>query len=84
MLTKTKLTLAAVLMLGLASAAQAGGQDDERGGFRVGPMGQPMSSGVNPVYHRSLREAYGYGAYGYVPRHDPTFCESAWFDSRCQ
>jgi hypothetical protein len=23
------------------------------------------------------------GAYGYVPRHDPTFCESAWFDSRC-
>ena len=56
MSTKTSLILAAVLTLGLATAAQAGARDDgEQGGFRVGPQGQVATSGVNPVYHRSLR-----------------------------
>ena len=55
MSTKTSLILAAVLTLGLATAAQAGARDDgEQGGFRVGPQGQVATSGVNPVYHRSL------------------------------
>jgi hypothetical protein len=57
MKTKTSLILAAVLTLGLATAAQAGSKDDgESGGFRVGPLGQTFTSGVNPVYHRSLRD----------------------------
>jgi hypothetical protein len=56
MSTKTSLLLAAVLTLGLATAAQAGAQDDgERGGFRVGPLGQTFGDGVNPADHRSLR-----------------------------
>jgi ABC-type sugar transport system substrate-binding protein len=56
MSTKTSLLLAAVLTLGLATAAQAGAKDDgETGGFRVGPLGQSFSQGVNPVHHRSLR-----------------------------
>jgi hypothetical protein len=56
MSTKTSLILAAVLTLGLATAAQAGAKDDgEQGGFRVGPLGQTFGdSSVNPVYHRSL------------------------------
>ena len=55
-MTKTSLVLAAVLTLGLASAAQAGSKDDsEQGGFRIGPMGQVITDGVNPVHHRSLR-----------------------------
>ena len=47
MLTKTKVVLAAALMLGTASAAMAGDQTDDRGGFVV-----PGSTvGVNPVFH---------------------------------
>jgi hypothetical protein len=58
MLTKTKMLLAAALVLGVASAAQAGGKDDDGGsggGYRVGPLGQSFDSGVNPVYHPSLQ-----------------------------
>ena len=61
MLTKTKIALAAVLLVGVASVAQAGGRDDadRSGGFRVGPTGQGAQDGVNPVDHRSLaRGAY--------------------------
>jgi hypothetical protein len=60
MTTKTSLILAAVLTLGLATAAQAGAQDDgQQGGFRVGPLGQAATQGVNPVYHPSLRDHAG-------------------------
>jgi len=60
MKTKTSLVLAAVLTLGLATAAQAGAKDDgESGGYRVGPLGQTFTSGVNPAYHRSLRDNAG-------------------------
>jgi hypothetical protein len=68
MSNKMTAALAAVLVLGLASVAQAGSKDDPDpvGGFRVGPVGNPAVSGVNPVYHPSLRghatETYGYEA----------------------
>src|SRR6266478_1344635 len=62
MSTKTKIALAAALILGTASAALANDSDDEKGGFVVpGSM-----DGVNPVYHpdifgntRNADQAYG-------------------------
>jgi len=66
MLSMTKFALAATLVLGAASAVQAGSKDDDgaSGGFRVGPMGQSFP-GANPAYHRSMR--HGGGAYAYAP-----------------
>jgi hypothetical protein len=62
MLTRTKIPLVATLLLGVASAANAAGSKDDadhNGGYRVGPLGQIFSSGVNPVDHPSLaRGAY--------------------------
>jgi hypothetical protein len=75
MLVKNTL-IAAALILGAVSAAQAGKDvdPDATGGFVWGPMGQRMGgSAVNPVYHRSLggkRHEYrgeGFRAYGYAP-----------------
>jgi hypothetical protein len=67
MFTTAKLALAAALVLGAASAVQANDNDrNDRGGFRVGPLGQTFS-GANPAYHRSMRYGYGDGAYAYVP-----------------
>jgi hypothetical protein len=70
MFTKTKLALAAALILGAASAAQAANENNggnETGGYRLGPMGQHFS-GVNPVYHRSLRHGrYDNGAFAFFP-----------------
>jgi predicted outer membrane protein len=68
MVTKTKLALAALLMLGIASAAQAGGRDDadHSGGYRTGPLGNDFASGVNPVDHPSLaRGAYASARVGH-------------------
>jgi hypothetical protein len=47
MTNTTKLALAAVLVLGTASIAQAGSKDDPDpvGGFSVGPAGQSLSGG---------------------------------------
>jgi len=61
-MTWTKFALATALVLGLASAAYAGGRDDadHSGGFRVGPVGNLAHSGVNPVDHPSLQGSYGY------------------------
>jgi hypothetical protein len=77
MLSKTKMALAAVFVLGLASAAQAGDRDDpdRGGGSPVGPLGQ-IFDGVNPALHRAFRaESFGQAAtvYGYaaVP-HQPS------------
>jgi len=66
MFSMTKLALAAALVLGAASAVQAGSKDDAgaSGGFRVGPMGQEFP-GANPAYHPSMR--YERGIYAYVP-----------------
>jgi hypothetical protein len=60
MTTKTKFALAALLMIGIASAAQAGSKDDadSSGGFRIGPLGQTL---------RGPGEAFGY-----VPRSGST------------
>jgi hypothetical protein len=67
MLNKTKVALAAALILGTASAALAGDQGEDRGGFVL-----PGSMvGVNPVlhprwfpgyaaHHGSTGESYGY------------------------
>jgi len=69
-MTKVTIALATALLLGVASAACAGSRDDadSSGGYRVGPLGNPAASGVNPVDHPSLRGPYGYGyGYDYVP-----------------
>jgi hypothetical protein len=72
MLTKTKVVLAAALMLGTASAALAGDQNDERGGYVL----PGNTDGVNPVYHRGWFPGYAARhtdtvtagqAYGYAP-----------------
>jgi hypothetical protein len=46
MLTKTKVALAAIAMLGAVSAVQAAGADKEEGvgGFRQGPEGQNLAA----------------------------------------
>ena len=65
MITTTKLAVAALVMFGIASSAQAGGRDDadHSGGFRTGPLGQGFTSGVNPVDHPSTaRSAYASSA----------------------
>jgi hypothetical protein len=49
MLTKTKITLAAVLILGTASAALAESDRDNGGYVLPGNM-----TGVNPVYHPDI------------------------------
>ena len=71
-MTMSKIALVAALVLGAASGAYAGGKDDpdSSGGFRVGPLGQSMNSGVNPVYHRSLHgTTQSRGAYAHAPEH---------------
>ena len=69
MLTKTKIALAAILVLGAGSLAQAANENDggnETGGFRELGPGGVVTDGVNPVYHRSLRGAAS-NAYAFVP-----------------
>jgi hypothetical protein len=73
MLTKTKIVLAAALMLGTASAALASNEND--GGNETGGYVLPGNTdGVNPAYHPRWfpnyprREAARAGsAYGFVP-----------------
>ncbi len=74
MLTKTKMVLAAALMLGTASVALAASDND--GGNESGGYALPGSTdGVNPVYHprwfpSARREAardYAGQAYGFAP-----------------
>jgi hypothetical protein len=69
-LTKTKIALAAALILGTASAALAGDQTEERGGYVM-----PGSlDGVNPAYHPGI---FGNPAvarsYGFVKSQDRTW-----------
>jgi hypothetical protein len=54
--SKTKMAVAAVLMLCVSSAAYAGGSRndaDPSGGYPVGPMGQ-IFEGVNPALHPAI------------------------------
>jgi hypothetical protein len=62
MTTKTKLALAALLILGVASAAQAGSKDDAdaTGGYAVGPLGQSFRGGGDTG-----------NAFGYLPSARP-------------
>jgi hypothetical protein len=58
MLTKLKLVLAAALMLGAGSLAQASSENDggnETGGYVL----PPNMNGVNPVYHPRWFTPYG-------------------------
>jgi hypothetical protein len=58
MLTKTKLALAAALVLGAGSLAQASNENDggnETGGYVL----PPNTDGVNPVYHPRWFPQYG-------------------------
>jgi hypothetical protein len=63
MLTKTKIMLAAALILGTASAALADSDQNDSGGYVVpGSM-----DGVNPAYHPGIfRNAATAKAYGFV------------------
>jgi hypothetical protein len=82
MMTKIKFALAAILVLGAGSLAQA---SDNDGGNETGGFVMPGSmAGVNPAYHPRWFPAYGHvmrsydranaytysgaGAYGFVPR----------------
>lgn len=59
MLTKTKLVLAAALVLGAGSLAQASNEND--GGNETGGYVLPGSmDGVNPVYHPRWFPRYGH------------------------
>ena len=71
MLTKTKLVLAAALVLGAGSLAQAANEND--GGNETGGFVRPGSmDGVNPAYHPGWFPGYAAHqgnagqAYGYV------------------
>src|SRR5437879_10667858 len=65
MFTKTKIAFAAALMVGAASAALASDHEDQSGGFKIGPLGQPMGGpsewGASGAYS-------GRVAYGFLPR----------------
>jgi hypothetical protein len=71
MLTKTKIALAAALILGTASAALAGDSNSEPGGGYVMPG---SLSGVNPADHPAI---FGNPAtakrYGFVQSSDGTW-----------
>jgi hypothetical protein len=60
MLTKTSFAIAAALLLGVASAAQAASESkgEQTGGFIHGSEGQKLGGkAVNPAEHRSTRGA---------------------------
>jgi hypothetical protein len=64
MLTKTKLALAALLVLGAGSLAQAASDND--GGNESGGYVLPGNTdGVNPVYHPGWFPRYGHVARAY-------------------
>ena len=72
MLTKTKIAIAAAVVLGMASAAQAGSKDDPEsaGGFHIGPMGQflgaPSARTASPRW-RLYERRNGMNAYAFAP-----------------
>jgi hypothetical protein len=82
MLSRTKLALAAALILGAAGAAQAANdnQSDPNRGFAYGPLGQRVGgSAVNPVHHLSTRgkihRTTGEGAFAFAPGMSWGSCE---------
>jgi hypothetical protein len=71
MLTKTKIALAAAaIVFSAGSVALASDNDggNDTGGYRELGPGGVVTDGVNPAYHRSLRDAAG-NAFAYVPHY---------------
>jgi hypothetical protein len=73
MLSKTKIALAAVLILGTAPAALAGDQTDERGGYQVQTW-QDIARDRQDIQNRIQRQYHAGNAgsaFGYVvsPKH---------------
>jgi hypothetical protein len=69
MLNKSRFAIAAALILGAVSAAQAANENFDRElGSACGPLHQRMGGrAVNPVYNRTI--CYGRGIYAYAPSH---------------
>ena len=58
MLSKTAITLATALILGVASAAMAANENDQKGGARTfGGPGGGATEGVNSAYHPNAAAA---------------------------
>ena len=58
MLTKTTIALATALILGAASAAMAGNENEQKGGARTfGAPGIGATSGINPAQHPNAAAA---------------------------
>ena len=86
MLTKSRLAIAAALLLGLASAAQAGpeNQSDPQRGFPYGPLGQRMGGpAVNPADHLSTRRGGPYTARALSSRASAKVEERVMSDGKC-
>jgi hypothetical protein len=70
MLTKTAMALAAVVILGAVSVAQANDNADnwnDVGGFRIGPLGQRLGgTGFRPHWRGHPGAFYGFA---YAPRY---------------
>jgi hypothetical protein len=66
MLIRSRFAIAAALILGAVSAAQASNENADRElGSACGPLHQRMGGrAVNPVYNRSI--CYGRGIYAYA------------------
>ncbi len=70
MSNKSRFAIAAAIILGAVSTAQAANEnmDREGGGFACGPLHQRMGGrAVNPVYNRTI--CHGRGIYAYAPSH---------------
>jgi hypothetical protein len=60
MLTRTRIALAAAVILGTASfAAMAANENEDKGGYRELGPGGTVGQGVNPVFHPSMHQPGG-------------------------
>ena len=60
MLTRTRIALAAAIILGTASfAAMAANENEDKGGYRELGPGGTVGQGVNPVFHPSMHKPGG-------------------------
>jgi len=86
MLTKSRLAIAAALLLGLASAAQAANdnQSDPQRGFPYGPEGQRVGGGaVNPADHLSTRPGGPYNPKALSSRASAKAEDRVMSDGKC-
>jgi hypothetical protein len=59
MLTRTRIALAAAIILGTASVAWAANENEDKGGYRELGPGGTVGQGVNPVFHPSMHKPGG-------------------------